>query len=105
MRLTLRSRFGILRLVWLMVLVSHLDAAQPPLPKVRIAKDGRSFETETGKPFVPLGVSYYRPGTGWAPQVWKQFDAEATRKDFARMKELGVNCTRVFLSYGLFYRE
>jgi hypothetical protein len=49
-------------------------------------------------------VTYYRPGTGWAPQVWKQFDAEATRKDFARMKALGVNCVRVFLSFGSFYR-
>ena len=54
---------------------------------------------------MPFGVSYYRPGTGWAPQVWKKFDAEATRKDFTRMKELGVNCARVFLSYGSFYHE
>ena len=101
----LRSRIVIVHLVSLMLVVADLDAAQPPLPKVRIARDGRSFETETGKPFVPLGVSYYRPGTGWAPQVWKQFDAEATRKDFARMKELGINCVRVFLSYGSFYSD
>jgi len=72
---------------------------------VKIAKDGRSFATEAGEPFVPFGVNYYRPGTGWAPQVWKQFDAEATRKDFARMKDLGINCVRVFLSYGSFYAD
>ncbi len=76
-----------------------------PMPKVRIAKDGRSFETERGKPFVPFGVNYFRPGTGWAPQVWKQFDAESTRQDFARMKKLGVNCVRVFLTYGSFLME
>ena len=52
-----------------------------------------------------MGVNYYRPGTGWAPQVWKKFDAEATRQDFARMKALGVNCVRVFLSYGSFFIE
>lgn len=75
------------------------------LPKIRIAADGRSFTTDTGKPFVPFGVNYYRPGTGWAPQVWKQFDAEATRKDFARMKSMGVNCVRVFLTYGSFYTD
>jgi endo-1,4-beta-mannosidase len=75
------------------------------LPKVRLAADGRGLETKAGKPFVPFGVTYYRPGTGWAPQVWKQFDAEATRKDFARMKELGVNCARVFLSFGSFLME
>ena len=68
-----------------------MRAAPGAIERVRIAKDGRTFETEAGKPFVPFGVNYYRPGTGWAPQVWKQFDAEATRKDFARMKELGIN--------------
>jgi hypothetical protein len=50
-------------------------------------------------------MTYYRPGTGWAPQVWKKFDPEATRGDFARMKELGVNCVRVFLTYGSFLME
>ncbi len=80
-------------------------APAQPLPKVRVAKDGRTFVTEDGKPFVPFGVNYYRPGTGWAPQVWKQFDAEATRKDFARMKELGVNCIRIFLTYHSFYSD
>ncbi len=75
------------------------------LPKVRIAADGRTLETADGKPFVPFGVNYYRPGTGWAPQLWKQFDADATRQDFARMKELGVNCVRVFLTYGSFFMD
>jgi beta-galactosidase GanA len=75
------------------------------LPKIRLAKDGRGFETERGNPFIPFGVNYYRPGTGWAPQVWKEYDATATREDFARMKALGVNCVRVFLTYGSFYRE
>ena len=73
------------------------------LPRIRVGADG--LETEAGKPFVPFGLTYYRPGTGWAPQVWKQFDAEATRRDFVRMKELGVNCVRVFLSYGSFLME
>ena len=82
----------------------HVHAAEPAtgLSKVRVARDGHSFQTANGAPFVPFGVNYYRPGTGWAPQVWKQFDAQATRRDFARMKELGVNCVRVFLSYGSF---
>ena len=88
-------------------LVPRASVAQPQpgdhLPKIRIGKDSRTFVTDTGKPFMPFGVTYYRPGTGWAPQVWKRFDAEATRKDFARMKELGVNCARVFLTYGSFY--
>lgn len=76
-----------------------------PLPKILIAKAAGGFVTEAGKPFVPFGVNYYRPGTGWAPQIWKQFDPEATRKDFARMKDLGVNCVRVFLTFQSFYTD
>jgi hypothetical protein len=88
----------------LVVIPSALKAAggqhssSSALPKICIAPDGRTFLTESGKPFVPTGLTYYRPGTGWAPQVWKKFDAEATRQDFLRMKALGVNCVRVFLS-------
>ncbi len=78
---------------------------QAPLPKIRVAGDGRSFVSENGKAFAPVGVTYYRPGTGWPPQLWKKFHATATRQDFARMKELGVNCVRVFLSYGSFFRS
>lgn len=80
-------------------------AAAAPLPKIRLSPDGRGFVTREGRPFVPFGVNYFRPGTGWAPQVWKQFDAEATRRDFARLRELGGNCVRVFLTYGSFYTE
>ncbi len=81
------------------------QTAEPPLPKVRVAANGRTFETADGRPFVPMGVNYYRPGTGWAPQLWKKFDPEATRRDFARMQQLGVNCVRVFLTYGSFFME
>ncbi len=75
------------------------------LAKVRVAADGRTFQTADGKPFVPMGVNYYRPGTGWAPQLWKKFDAEATRRDFAQMRQLGINCVRVFLTFGSFFQE
>jgi hypothetical protein len=79
------------------------DHPKTSLSRIRIAPDHRAFVTEDGKPFVPWGVNYYRPGTGWAPQIWKQFDPEATRQDFVRMKALGVNCVRVFLTYGSFF--
>ncbi len=91
--------------VGLLLAATLLTCGGAPLSKIRISTDGRTFETVEGKPFVPFGVNYFRPGTGWAPQIWKQFDAEATRKDFARMKELGVNCVRVFLTYGSIYNE
>jgi endo-1,4-beta-mannosidase len=75
------------------------------LPKIRLTADGQSFVAGDGGRYVPFGVNYYRPGTGWAPQVWKQFDPVATRRDFARMKELNLNCVRVFLTFGSFYNE
>lgn len=81
------------------------EVAKSDLPRVRISPDGRGFRTEDGKPIIFWGVNYFRPGTGWAPQLWKQFDAEATRRDFARLKELGANCVRVFLTFGSFYEK
>ena len=86
------------------LLLTALVSEAAPLPKITVDRAGGGF-VANGKPFVPMGVSYYRPGTGWAPQVWKQFDAQATQRDFARMKGLGVNCVRVFLSFGSFYNE
>lgn len=75
------------------------------LPKIRVTKDGRGFVTGDGQPFVPFGVTYYRPGTGWAPQVWKKFDPAATRQDFARLRAMGGNCVRVFLTYASFHSQ
>jgi hypothetical protein len=60
---------------FLMLFALAISAFSVQLPKIRVAKDGRTFVTDEGKPFVPFGVNYYRPGTGWAPQIWKTFDA------------------------------
>ena len=55
-----------------------------------------------GKPFVPWGANYFVPGTGWAPQIWKQFDEQRAEDDFSRMEELGVNVVRVFATWQSF---
>ncbi len=70
-----------------------------------VSSDRKGFVTQTGERYAPFGANYFRPNTGWAPQVWKRFDEAATRRDFALMKKLGLNCARVFLSYGSFYME
>ena len=100
----LRSFLSLIVLFLSVILPSALYGGDK-LPKVLIAADGRSFVTEDGKPFVPFGVNYFRPGTGWAPQLWKTFDEAAFREDFALMRETGVNCVRVFLTYGSFMNE
>ncbi len=91
-------------LILALTAVPHAFAAAT-LPRIRVAPDNHGFVTESGQTFHPIGVTYYRPGTGWAPQLWKQFDAEATRADFARLHEMGGNCVRVFLTYGSFCSE
>jgi hypothetical protein len=73
------------------------------LPKIRVS--GNRFVTADGQPIVLWGVNYFRPGTGWAPQVWKQFDPERTADDFRLLRSYGVNCVRVFLTFGSFFRE
>jgi len=81
----------------------RLNTQASKLPKINVQHE--FFVDENGKVFVPIGLNYYRPKTGWAPQVWKQFDATAICADFKIMKNLGVNCIRVFLSYGSFYNQ
>lgn len=84
---------------------SELPAPKSPPPKIHVDRERHGFVDAIGKPFVPFGVSYYRPGTGWAPQLWKQFDAAATRRDFALLKKQGANVVRVFITYGSFMTE
>ena len=98
------------RIVILCILaVSGFGAGPPPKAarpaRIRVDRAHHGFLAEGERRFVPFGVSYYRPGTGCAPQLWKQFDAEATRRDFLRLKEKGGNVVRVFLSFGSFLSE
>ncbi len=68
-----------------------------------MAPDGRGFvERDSGRPYIPFGTNYYDPHTGWAPKLWRKFDAEKVRRHFEIMSELGVNCARVFLTAGSF---
>ena len=103
---SVRHRQGV-RVGGLIVLVLGIWAIQATaaLPKIRVAADGLCLERPDGTPFLPFGVNYFWPGTGWAPKIWKRFDPVQVEQDFRRMKQLGVNCVRVFLSYGSFFRE
>lgn len=70
---------------------------------IKVATDGHGFvEIDSGKPYIPFGTNYYDPNTGWAPKLWRQFDAERVREHFRVMSGLGVNCARVFLTAGSF---
>ena len=68
-----------------------------------VAPDGHGFvERDSGRPYIPFGTNYYDPHTGWAPKLWRQFDAGTVRKHFRIMSGIGVNCARVFLTAGSF---
>ena len=105
------SRAVNIAIILSLIAVRPAPAAEaPPRPKaaplkISVDRPHHAFIDAVGKPFVPFGVTYYRPGTGWAPQLWKEFDAEATRRDFARLKKQGASVVRVFISFGSFYTE
>ncbi|MGA2496855.1 MAG: hypothetical protein ABSH20_03895 [Tepidisphaeraceae bacterium] len=74
-----------------------------PLSRISADREHHTLRTADGAPFIPFGVNYFRPDTGWAPQLWKKFDPEATRRDLELIKRLGGNTIRVFISFGSFY--
>ncbi|MFB0555667.1 MAG: cellulase family glycosylhydrolase [Phycisphaerae bacterium] len=65
--------------------------------------DGHGFvERDSGCDYIVFGTNYYDPHTGWAPKIWRRFDAEKVRRHFQVMSKLGINCARVFLTAGSF---
>jgi hypothetical protein len=78
-------------------------AEQSQMGLITVAPDERSFvEQGMERPYIPFGTNYYDPNTGWAPKLWRQFDAGRVREHFRVMSEMGVNCARVFLTAGSF---
>jgi len=83
--------------------VTSSGAEQPKMQLIVVSPDGQGFvERDSGRPFIVFGTNYYDPHTGWAPKLWRQFDAQKVRQHFGIMRELGVNCARVFLTAGSF---
>ena len=79
------------------------DRGGPKMGLIAASPDGNGFtELDSGRPFVPFGTNYYDPNTGWPPKVWQRFDPNRVSEHFAVMKNLGVNCARVFLAASAF---
>ncbi|MFH1718011.1 MAG: beta-galactosidase, partial [Planctomycetota bacterium] len=90
--------------IFISALSSPAAAQQKPkMELITVAPDVRGFaERGSGIVYIPFGTNYYDPHTGWAPKLWRQFDAEKVRKHFRVMSELGINCARIFLTAGSF---
>lgn len=75
--------------------------SQPPLERIVVAPDGRSFVlAESRQPFVPWGMNYGNAGRlmeDFWDDNWKTF-----ADDFRELKELGANVIRVHLQFGKF---
>lgn len=70
---------------------------------VKIDNDNWRFvNASTGKTFIPYGVNYFDPETGWAPNLWKMFNVDRVNQHFSMMSDIGVNVTRVFLTAASF---
>jgi hypothetical protein len=54
------------------------------------------IEKGSGKTFVPWGCNYYDPFTGWAPQLWRQFDPGRVAEQLDSLKTISCNVIRVF---------
>jgi endo-1,4-beta-mannosidase len=81
-------------------------AERSKMELIVVSPDGTGFiERESGRSYIPFGTNYYDPHTGWAPKLWRKFDADNVREHFGLMSEIGVNCARVFLTAGSFQPE
>lgn len=98
-----RAVAGILAICLCGTAWANQSLIESPLPRVTV-HDGK-FVLPDGRRFFPIGVNYFRPGTGWAPQLWKQFDESAVERDFVLLRRYGVRCVRIFLTFGSFFNQ
>ena len=69
------------------------------MDRILVHPSGWGFmEEASAKPFTPWGCNYYDPFTGWAPQLWTQFDPARVAEQLSQVAELGANSIRVFLT-------
>jgi endo-1,4-beta-mannosidase len=71
---------------------------------VALAQPGPGFQL-SGRPWHPFGCNYFDPHVGWAPKLWREFDAARVEEHFRIMRDLGVNVVRVFLTAQTFFPD
>lgn len=80
-------------------------AADRPWIEIDTAATTAFRQKGTGKPFVPVGVNYFDPDSGWAPKLWHTFDEARARQQLTLVRGQGFNTIRVFLTLDSFHRE
>jgi hypothetical protein len=78
----------------------------PPLERVRVSSDGRSFVLHlSGRAFTPWGFNYDHDETGRLLEDYWDVEWPKVEEDFREMKALGANVVRVHLQFGKFMRS
>jgi len=72
------------------------------MERIRVAPDGRSFATASGRPFVPWGFNYDHDEEGRLIEDYWVDEWDKVAADFAEMRDLGANVVRVHLQFGRF---
>lgn len=77
--------------------------AQEKLPRIVVDKTGHGFAEEgTGKRFTPWGFNYDHDRDGRLIEDYWAAEWKSVEEDFAEMKQLGANVSRVHLQFGKF---
>ena len=80
--------------------IAGLPAAE--MDRIRVAPDGRSFATESGRAFLPWGFNYDHDEEGRLIEDYWVEEWDKVAQDFAEMRGLGANAVRVHLQFGRF---
>lgn len=100
----LLERLGVVAL-GLLATLNVAPAAEMPFIEVDPASTTAFRERGTGKPFVPVGLNYFDPDTGWAPKIWQRFDEQRVRRHLRLVAEQGFNTVRVFITLQSFEQQ
>ncbi|HXX92615.1 MAG TPA: cellulase family glycosylhydrolase [Planctomycetota bacterium] len=74
---------------------------EPPLERLRVAPDGRGFETAlTGRPFTPWGFNYDHDDSGRLIEDYWEAEWPRVVDHFRAMKGLGATVVRIHLQLG-----
>lgn len=77
--------------------------SQSSLSLIEVSEDGSHFvNADTGEKFVIWGVNYDHDGSGDLLDEYWLDRWETVVEDFAEIKDLGANCVRIHLQFGVF---
>ncbi|AQQ69860.1 Endo-beta-mannanase [Limihaloglobus sulfuriphilus] len=82
----------------------RLPKPESKMSKISVSEDGKTLVRPDGKEFFILGVNYIGSFDCKCSQASENFKLESWRRDFAKAREAGINCFRLWIE-GLDGRE